>query len=81
MIEQGLKTNDVDIYGQNAIYYSVDKGQLAAAKLLKQYGSDHDIIDENGQTPIYYAIKSNRSELLTYLLELGCNLQLIDKRG
>ena len=35
LIEQGLKTNDVDIYGQNAIYYSVDKGQLAAAKLLK----------------------------------------------
>ena len=30
-----MPPNDVDIYGQNAIYYAVNVGQIAAAKLLK----------------------------------------------
>lgn len=48
LIEQGMPPNDTDIYGQNAIYYAINLGNLEATKLLKSYGSNHDMVDENG---------------------------------
>ena len=47
-LAQGLMVNEVDTYGQNAIYYAVNLGKLEACKLMKAYGSDHDMVDENG---------------------------------
>jgi ankyrin repeat protein len=43
-------------------------GHLEICKLLKEYGSDHDHVDEYLQSPIYYAIKSNRQDVLEWLL-------------
>ena len=48
MIEQGIDVNKIDIYGQNAIYYCINTGQLETAKLMKAYGAEHDHVDENG---------------------------------
>ena len=48
---------------------------------MKNYGSEHDMVDDNGKTPLYYAIKTNRFEMFNYLVELGCNLSNVDTRG
>ena len=34
LIDQGLSVNDIDVYGQNPIYYAVNLGHLNACKLL-----------------------------------------------
>ena len=65
---QGIDINMIDTYGQNPIFYAVDKGHLDCCKFLKQVGSDHDHADEMNQSPLYYAIKSNRVDVLNWLL-------------
>lgn len=41
-----MPVNEYDTYGQNPIFYSVNMGHLEICKLLKEYGSDHDHVDE-----------------------------------
>lgn len=69
-----MNVNEIDTYGQNAIYYAINAGRVDAAKLLFYLGSDIDHVDENGQTPIYYAIKSNHTVLIDFLLTNGINV-------
>jgi ankyrin repeat protein len=81
LVEQGLSVNEIDTYGQNAIFYSVNLGHLEVCKLLKSYGSDHDHIDDYQQTPMYYAIKSNKLAVFEWLISLGVDLKITDRRG
>lgn len=74
LVENGLNINEIDIYGQNPIYYAINTGKLEATKLLHSLGSTIDHVDENGQTPIYYAIKSNHPNVIEYLLQNGINV-------
>lgn len=60
--------NDVDVYGQNPIYYAVSMGHLEVCKLFRSYGSEIDHVDENGETPIYYAVKANRGPIVEWLI-------------
>ena len=60
--------NDIDVYGQNPIFYAVSMGHVQVVQLLQKNGCMFDHIDENGQTPLYYAIKSNKPELIEFLL-------------
>jgi ankyrin repeat protein len=80
LIDQGLSINNIDVYGQNPIYYAVNLGHINACKLLVENGSYHDYVDENGETPLYYAIKSNRVAILEYLVSLGCNLEVANNK-
>ena len=73
--------NTIDVYGQNAIYWSVSLGHLECCKLLKSFGSDHDHPDDLNQTPLFYAIKNNHVEIAEWLLSQGCNVKITDKRG
>ena len=34
LIDQELSVNDIDVYGQNPIYYAVNLGHINACKLL-----------------------------------------------
>jgi ankyrin repeat protein len=48
MVENGLNVNEIDIYGQNAIYYAINNGKLATTKAMHQIGSTLDHVDDNG---------------------------------
>jgi ankyrin repeat protein len=63
------------------MFWSVSYGHLPCCKLLKQYGSDHDHVDEMQQTPMFYAVKSNRVDVATWLLSQGIRLDIQDKKG
>jgi len=45
---QGVNIDNIDIYGQNAIYYAISRGHLDICRLMKQYGSNHDMADQIG---------------------------------
>jgi ankyrin repeat protein len=40
--------NHIDTYGQTAIFYAAREGRLDTLKLMQEYGSDLDLVDNNG---------------------------------
>jgi ankyrin repeat protein len=47
LVENGLNVNQIDTYGQNAIYYAVNAGHMEGVKHLAELGSEIDHVDEN----------------------------------
>ncbi len=60
---------------------SVQTGDIAKAKLLRQYGADTDARGASGKPPIFYAIGNGHHEMLQWLLDLGMDPEQHDGSG
>ena len=78
--ECGLNVNEIDIYGQTPIYYSVRDNKLETVKLMIDLGSNINIEDKYGQTCIFYAIRECHMDIIELLIKKGANVNQVDKK-
>ncbi|GAA5837910.1 hypothetical protein JCM11251_004696 [Rhodosporidiobolus azoricus] len=59
--------NERDSYGYAALHLAVDRGNLAATKVLLSAGADKDLKDEDGNTPLDLARLAEQDDLVALL--------------
>ena len=71
--------NDVDSWGETALYIAANNGQTAAVSKLCELGADVNIkLDYNGQTALHAAAFDGHTETVSKLCELGADVNIKD---
>jgi uncharacterized protein len=65
----------------NALMFAAREGNVDAAKLLLDAGSDVNAVDKNDITPLFMAISNNRIPMARFLIERGANINAKDWYG
>ncbi len=74
MMEKGMNPNTRSWHNVTILHDMAQKGNLAKAKLLLQYGADLNIVDEEYQsTPLGMAARWGHLDMVNYLLEQGAD--------
>jgi ankyrin repeat protein len=74
MMEKGMNPNTMSWHHVTILHDMAQKGDLAKAELLVNYGADIDVIDEEYQsTPLGMAARWGHLPMVEYLLEHGAN--------
>jgi ankyrin repeat protein len=81
LLAHGLSLDDVDVYGQTAMYYAVSENRL---ELVRKYATRERLshVDKLvGQTPLYYAGRRGHLDMCRLLIERGSNPAHLDSNG
>jgi ankyrin repeat protein len=65
-------------WGQSAIHYAAENGNIAALEVLVDRGSPVDLRDLTQTTPLMYAAQTGDAEAVRWLLDHGADPALVD---
>ena len=75
-LDKGIDVNAVNRYGVTALFFAIDKGNLAAVNLLLEHGADPNLKDSfYGETPLGWAIYKKNSPILISMINHGGDLK------
>ncbi|MCX6305022.1 MAG: PQQ-binding-like beta-propeller repeat protein [Bacteroidetes bacterium] len=75
-LDKGMDVNAKNRYGVTALFFAMDKGNLAAVDLLLDHGADPNIKDTfYGDTPLGWAIYKKNIPVLTSVINHGADLK------
>lgn len=80
---QGYKKADPDLqdrYGQTALMYAAEKGNVSVVKLLLEHDADTEIKDEFKRTALMYAVENGHLNVAELLLDHGAKINRTDKK-
>ena len=75
-LDKGIDVNAVNRYGVTALFFAIDKGNLAAVDLLLEHGADPNLKDSfYGETPLGWAIYKKNTPILKSMINHGGDLK------
>jgi len=76
LIQKGIKTNEVNGYGDTALMYAVLRRNVKMTKVLIAKGADVNTVNKDNLTPLYNAVQSDNKELVDILLNANADVNL-----
>ncbi len=80
-IEKGVALEERDWWSRTAWLIAVLAGDIAKARLLREWGADPNARGRCGRPPLFYAIQGHHPEVLRWLLDSGADVYQSDEFG
>lgn len=80
-LRAGISPNTSDPWGQTALMYAAEAGNLPVVQMLLQHGANVNAKDEGGNTALHYSATSNSNSVPFILLAAGANINAINMCG
>jgi ankyrin repeat protein len=80
-LAQGAALEERDWWSRTAWLIALLSGDIARAKLLREYGADLTACGRCGCPPLFYAIQGHHTEMVRWLLSEGADVHQTDEFG
>jgi ankyrin repeat protein len=75
------KPKEKSAEGIKALFYAIEKGNLAYAQKILSMNFDPNLVADNGYTPLMYATMRGDAKMVELLLRNGANVSTMSKDG
>ena len=81
LIESGCNLEQVDAYGETALFVACRRGKLPLLKYLVDSGVNINHLNNKGENVLFIAIQSGRTDLVQYLTMAGIDVDVVNNDG